>query len=730
MTFLNPLVLFGLAAAAIPILIHLLNLRKLKKVEFSSLRFLKEMQKTRMRRVRIKQWILLLLRTLMVIALVFAFARPALRGSLAGVIGTHARTTSVVLLDDSPSMAIRTDRGLMFARAREAAVRAAGLLQEGDEMYILRLSEVGHAENPAPARTREEAAALLGPAQVTAVTVPYREAFAVAARLLGESRNFNKELYLLSDLQKTQFAAAEPPDTADLFDDGVRVFLSAPVLPQQDNAGISDVTVTSRILSPGRPVVLQTLVRNPGSAPVQNGLLSVYLDGTRVLQQSVNIPPGGSVSPTLVVTPKRRGIIHGSVQIEDDALEADNRRSFVLDIPGSIRLLVVGSTESDTRLSSLAFTLGSDSSATAMNVRTITAAQLSSVDINRFDAVVVCGVPSFPPSEGARIVQFVKAGGGMLMFSGDSLDIAAYNERLFSPLGIPPLLPPVQHGKPSGDGGTAGSYLTFSSVDFAHPLFTGLFDEGVHQRTGGPPVESPQVFRSIPIRTGSRGQAIISLSDGTPFLAEFPAGAGRVLLMGVEAGMAWSDFPVKGLFVPLLHRSAAYLAARHDQVESYPAGRQPAWNLRIPDRSDRDMFFVRAPDNDEEKVVPRFNPVSGMASFTSGPAMVPGVYDLQRETPGKTTRETLAAVAVNPDPAESDLAQADEATLRSFETQVGLRADQILSLRGDERLEQAVHEARFGVELWKYLAGLAVLLALLEMAIGREGKNTMAGGQE
>ncbi|MEK9138612.1 MAG: BatA domain-containing protein, partial [Bacteroidota bacterium] len=106
MTFLNPFLLVGLAAAAIPIIIHLLNLRKLKTVEFSSLRFLKELQKTKMRRVKIRQILLLILRTLLIIIVVLAFARPALRGSV-GTIGAHARSTIVILLDDSPSMSVR-----------------------------------------------------------------------------------------------------------------------------------------------------------------------------------------------------------------------------------------------------------------------------------------------------------------------------------------------------------------------------------------------------------------------------------------------------------------------------------------------------------------------------------------------------------------------------------------------------------------------------------------------
>jgi hypothetical protein len=104
MTFLNPLALFGLLAAALPILLHLLNLRKLRTVEFSTLAFLKELQKTRIRRLKLRQILLLILRTLLILLIVIAFSRPTLRGTLIGNLGTHARTSAVFIIDDSYSM--------------------------------------------------------------------------------------------------------------------------------------------------------------------------------------------------------------------------------------------------------------------------------------------------------------------------------------------------------------------------------------------------------------------------------------------------------------------------------------------------------------------------------------------------------------------------------------------------------------------------------------------------
>jgi uncharacterized membrane protein len=96
MTFLNPAILFGLLAASIPILIHLLNLRKLKKIEFSTLIFLKELQKNKIRKIKIKQWLLLLLRVLLILFIVLAFARPTLKSIAIGGTASTAKTSAVL----------------------------------------------------------------------------------------------------------------------------------------------------------------------------------------------------------------------------------------------------------------------------------------------------------------------------------------------------------------------------------------------------------------------------------------------------------------------------------------------------------------------------------------------------------------------------------------------------------------------------------------------------------
>ena len=119
MIFLNPAILFGLFAASIPVIIHLFNLRKLKKIEFSTLAFLKELQKNKIRKIKLKQWILLALRVLIILFIVMAFARPTLKSFQVGGTTSAAKTTAIFILDDTFSMSVVDQKGSYFNQGKE-----------------------------------------------------------------------------------------------------------------------------------------------------------------------------------------------------------------------------------------------------------------------------------------------------------------------------------------------------------------------------------------------------------------------------------------------------------------------------------------------------------------------------------------------------------------------------------------------------------------------------------
>lgn len=728
MTFLNPLLLFGLAAAAIPIILHLLNLRKLKTIEFSSLQFLKELQKTKMRRLRIRQLLLLLVRTLIIIALVMAFSRPALRGSFAGTIGTHARTTIVLILDDSPSMSVRDERGVLFAQAKEAAAGIVDLMKEGDEVYLVKLSDVYHRETYSPAFAAAPLKILLDQLTPTYETASYRDALGIAAKIVAESKNFNQEVYLITDKQETQFLSSAPGDSTSLFDSRVKLFLIETGTQQQGNVGLATVEVKTQIITLNKPASLQILARNFSNTAITSGVLSVYLDGARVVQQSLDIAAGGSEMINASVIPKRRGSLQGYVQIEDDLLELDNKRFFVLNVPTSIKVLLVGATVQDVRLPLLALTLGGDTSfAGLFTTQQITEAQLSATDIGRFDVLICSNLKDFSPTESERIAQFVKAGGGLMLFPGNETNIANYNETVFARLSIPHALP--ANATTTNTAGDVQSFLSFDKIDFAHPLFTALFEQQ-SGRSSTPSVESPRVYRAVGTTAGVSGHQIIGLSNGGGFLTEYPAGSGRTLLFSVEAGLGWSDFPVKGLFAPLLHRATVYLAAQGQTAPSFIAGDNIKITARLKGQRNGESYMLTSPGGIEERIAPRFLSTFGLATFESSHAGDVGIYSLQRisgsQAGSSGGQGIIEAIPVNVDPAESDLHRIGEEDLDAFWKKIGVRPDQVTVLPAAKKIDTVVMESRFGVELWKYFIGLVVVLALVEMVLGKAGRGDEA----
>ena len=154
MTFLNPYVLFGLIAASFPVLFHLFAQKRARRVEFSSIRFLQKLEKSSMRKVKLRQILLLILRTLLIICLVMAFSRPALHGYSGGFFGTsHANTTVVLLIDNSASMSRRNTNGTYFKQATDVALEIVNAVNDGDEVIVAPLASLERGKEYPPLHT-------------------------------------------------------------------------------------------------------------------------------------------------------------------------------------------------------------------------------------------------------------------------------------------------------------------------------------------------------------------------------------------------------------------------------------------------------------------------------------------------------------------------------------------------------------------------------------------------
>ena len=720
MTFLNPFMLFGLVAASVPLVIHLLNLRKLRTVDFSSLRFLKELQRSSIRRVKIRQWLLLAIRTLLIVTLVFAFARPALHGTFAGFLGGRASTAMLLLIDDSPSTSARNDRGEIFPQIRAAAQGIAGLLREGDQLFVLRMSEIGRREEVPSVRNPDDLRALLASAAPTQIRGSYLQALAKGGSVLAGTSTANRELYLLTDAQANQFAPTLSQGKTEPSLAGVHVFVVSPAPAQGVNGEVASTELVTRVLTKSRPVELQASIRVPGDRGSLSSVASVYLGGSRVAQQSVDVAAGESATLHARFVPRQTGMLSGYVQMEDDALDFDNRRFYTMTVPQRLNVLLCGHAPSDLRYVRLALSLGGDSTfAGLFAVQNSTEHDLASLDYGAFDVLCLADVPSFSTASAEAVSRFVRSGGGLMIFMGDDVDLSNYNATLFSHLGLPPASAPPRSAPPAGDH---SQELSIRRVDLDHPVFEGMFEDARGTRRGN--VETPAVFRSAGINVGTAGHAIMVLSNQLPFLAEFPAGEGKVLVFTVDAAGSWSAFPTSALFAPLMYRSMNYLGNASASLPPATVGTPVEVHLRLRNQDARSTFAFFSPSGLAEKVVPVFSPVTGAATFRSGPTQETGIERLYRLAPGLPLNgqlppgEPLAQVAVNADTAESDLRQADKQKLEAYFAHEGIPQEDLHLLSAADSPSSIIQQSRYGVELWRFFIAAAFLLGIVELALG------------
>ena len=535
MLFLNPAVLFGLLAASIPVLIHLLNLRKLKRIEFSTLAFIKELQKNKIRKIKLKQWLLLALRVLIILFLVMAFARPTIKGIAIGGTTSAAKTTAVFILDDTYSMSVVDANGSYLNQAKSMIQELLKELQEGDDAALVLVSDRSNKEIKTTGNLAEFEKEV-NSVDISYSTVLLHNAIVKAAKILGESKNFNKEIYILSDFQSGRlFEPGTLSDLSELLNDKVRMYTFNFSGKDVFNIGIDKLKIDNQIFEKNKPVNFSVTLTNYSSRPVDNTVVSLFLNGDRSSQQSVTIGAGDSRVISMQAVPKKTGYIDVLAEIEDDDILQDNKRFANFFIPDKIPVIIFTDDPADSKFVNLALTAGDEQRAIKITKKNLS--QLSSIDLNQFNAVIIIGSEKITGVD--RLKTYIKSGGSLFLMPG--LHTSLQNFRpLTKLLGLP---------SPTGAFGKINSsdnIVSFDKVEFNHPIFKDIFSNKNKEK-----IESPDIYHSFKITTEGKGANIITLMDGSSFLSEYKTGNGKVLLMNTAPVLSWSNLPLKGIFVPL-----------------------------------------------------------------------------------------------------------------------------------------------------------------------------------
>ena len=687
MTFLNSAFLFLLSAVSIPLIIHFLSKRRIKTIEFSSLKFLEQMQKSRMRWLKIKEMILLLLRMLIIALIVLAFARPTLRGFTGSA---KAKSSVAIILDRSVSMDAEGETGTLFEEAKRLAAKLIDSFDSGDQITIIAYPADGRLEAIGPSAPGEKLKERLASIELGYQKGNIGEALTLARDLLNNSPDLNREIYIFSDLQSENFRSL-PGEllNRDLWQK-IHLFTISPEPTGVENIGISDLLLPPQLLVPGENFDIEAELTNHGRGGLENVLVGVVVDGERKAQTTVSLPSGQPTRLRFNFKVDKPGDHGGYVEIDHDSFEPDNRRYFSIHIPEKIRLLSVSKSDG---ISPVKLALDRPE-AGQIEYTGIGISDILRQDLSQYNVILLNDISSLDPSRESAIQRFVDNGGGLFVILGRETD-AGYWQRF---------LPNIAGITAGSLTGKEGEYLAWNDFDFSHPIFSIYSPES--QMPSKPELPELKVFLYRPLHGGkalastSTGISLLSLAVDKPIL---------VLASGLDLGS--SDLPAHSFFIPMLVRSVEYLGSQNASGGMTGlVGETIIWRLK---ENIINGLTLVSPANTSEDLQPGSDGADLAVKITE--YGTPGIYTLKQDD------NKIGLLSFNIDNAES---RGERIASEDIADRLGVG---VKAIAPDSDLKTTVLQARFGKELWKELLVLALLLLIAESIIGRTAPPKVEG---
>ncbi len=696
-SFLNGAILAAAATALIPLLIHLFSKRKMKVVEFSSLRYLQSMQKRQVRRIKIRQIFLLALRTMILLLAVMAFARPVTQS---GYLGSHAGVSALIVLDVSSSMSQQTKDGPLFDAARREALEIIKNFGESDEVALMTF---GAADNTiigfgSPLRVGEA----LSEIEATDGSGSLSSATASALELFNSASNFNRELYLITDLQANSL-----PDTAlnlanqiDESKGAFRIYLSnlqTKANSESDNLGITGIDFGGQLIEVGSEFTVGYSLQNYSGATKKNLIASLFIEDQRVAQSDFTLAGHEQKRLTFNYRLSHAGRTSARIEISNDDYAGDNVYYFSFYVPEVFNLLIVNNNAGGEYLR-----LALEPTTSGVRhwiVKQVNRNNLSGLALEAYDAVALVGIDQINRSESATLSRFVRKGGGVMYFPGPTLTADKFKAGLAEFTGLQ--MDEDITFNPPGSG-----FYTLAELDYSHIAlqpFAGLFEDGLPKYQ----------FYSIPKFDATNDSKVLArFSGGHPALIERRLGRGRIIIFAGMLRPDMSNFMAHSFFVPFAIRLAEYTAS---DLSNYDYRRfvGDVTSIPLPKRANpNDVLTLSTPDRQQVRIQPRAEAGAYQIDLPSfGEA---GIYNLSS---GPRVVESFA-VNVNPQEGALQALSADEARR--------ILGVELETLPARAEVASFLEQQRTGKELWRVLLWLAVLALLIETVVSGDWFNTGA----
>jgi hypothetical protein len=672
---LNAAMLVGLAGAAIPIVIHLLNRRHDPVVDWGAMQFLEFSPRER-RRLNFDELLLMLARMALLALVAFALARPFWSPTPAGAAAANEASTAdssvrrdVVLVFDGSSRMARQgggttprDRAIAWARAFVKRLKAG----DSAALLVARDRVQGIIDPPSFDLDRVDKALADVPAARGSSDLP--SAIGEAFRILEKTGNPARDVIVLSDARRASWRPGDLPRWSLLRDlrrrmpDPPRVWAPTfAVLEGSDgppDGSVGPLELSRAVLTPGLPVEVTANIANAGPGPMTRAV-ALVVDGSPVPGSSRVIgpvPSGGKIPVTFRTEFDKAGSHLVTVRLapDPDPLPVDDESSRPVSVASALSVLLVDgepgleplSGEVDFLRAALA---PSGDPSPLVKATTVTSREFKADDLKGKRVVVLANVDKLGPELAAALGAFVEAGGGLLIAPGDRLDADAFNDR--GPRGW----------FPARFGAIQGDPLKKTAV--AHPA-PRTFDGpalGPLGKGDAPALAEADLFAYRILEPVPGASVTARLDTGDPWIVERPVGKGRVALLASSIDAEGGTLPVNPDFVPWAHELIAHLAAGAEGPRSIKPGEPLEFPLELPPPPDVKTLILTTPSGGKVEVPILRN--GNSARVRHADTSEPGIYRLALAIPP----DTFAYAAVVGDDRDADPSPLDAPEIEALE---------------------------------------------------------------
>jgi hypothetical protein len=678
MNFLFPTFLIGLAAIAIPIIIHLFNFRKYKKVYFTNVQFLKELKQESDSKSKLKEWLILAMRILAIVCLVFAFAQPFIPGKVKTVQGEKAVS---VYIDNSFSMESTNKKGTLLENAKTYATEIVNTFNASDKFQLLTNDFEGKHQRFI---SKEEFIEQLNDVKISSATKSINDVIKRQQDFLQNSSAKNKRIFLLSDFQKNTSVISK----IDI-DTSIAISCIPIISSEVNNVYIDSVWFETPVQQYETQQIIHAVVINKSNKDIENGSLKLYINDAQVSLASFNVSAGNKKDVSISFTVKIKGINKGVLKIEDYPITYDDNFYFSFNAQTTINALVING--KDTKTAGNFRSLMQNDSLFIYKEN-----NEASIDYSVFaqtNIILLNELSTLTSGLTSELQKFVNAGGSVVIFPSKKSDITSYNTA-FQNLQLPQIIK------------LDTTNIKTQSINFEQGLYEGVFDK-VDQR-----MDLPKVFEHFEFTktTNSNSQALVLLQNGQFLISLNTLGNGKVYLFSIPSDETSSNLLKHALFVPTLIKMSI-LSLKPSPV-CYKTAINEVISLNSTSNfSDKPLHIIK---NDKKvDVIPEHRLLNNAtALYTQNQITEAGHYNVEENN------VIVKDLAFNFDRKESDMNFMTQEDLQKQIDEKGLKNVSVIELN-EKSLTNALQEVNDGKKLWKLFLILALMFLAAEILIIR-----------